>query len=430
MYQQLKQCQTFKEIANCIPEALYDKWTLCLLAYMCCIPLGAMILNHVTTRSSDLFMYLSFLLVGFASWYVTILRAVKCDFFGRGPFRYKSPVVLLLIMLALIFISSLCAKNLYYAFIGESYSHEGFLTFLSYGGVFGMSYFLNQIKYHRLLDLFLSVSTILGILTLLVYCGYQIPSFEGQMRYAAIFHNTNHYGYYLVMSALLASSLGVVKKKWYYYASFIILVATLIVNNTFGAYLGVLAGVIATILICSLCQNRLRLSQSTPLILFVMTTLFMNSMTGSVTQNFEVLESDVEKIITDAKGSEHAGSYRWAIWLAALDFIEESPLVGHGADNLGANYEEVGINMLKPHNEYLQFAATFGIPALLCYLVALLMIYLNGIKHRHILTPLTMISFCILSGYLVSAFVGNTKFYTTPYFMMFLALTLVKGEKV
>ncbi len=428
LFAKLKQCQTLKEIAQCIPDHLYDKWTVVVLLYWCFMPFGSMLITKLTHQNADLFMYVSSLGVGFLGVYLTILRSLKVNFGRQLTLKDRLPQLMLSAMLLWSLLASFHARNYYHAFIGESYSHEGFLTYVAYAGVYGMTLFLvRDDLLKKLMIVFTGVGTILSILTIFQYAGYHVEAFSAYMRLAGIFHNTNHFGYYLVLVSLCASGLSLVSQqlvgKVVYQVCFMLILSALILNNTFGAYLGVLAGVCAIAVIFSIWKRRCSVKFFIPLMLAMFTTVMVNQTTGLVANNFNVLESDVEKIVTESEDSGNAGSFRWALWVAAMDFIAQEPLLGHGPDNLDENYAQVGITMLKPHNEYIQHAACLGIPALIFYLVALMMIYVNAYLHRMTLTPLTVVALCVVSGYLVSALFGNTKFYVTPYFMMFLAIS-------
>ena len=438
LFNQLKQCQTLKEIATCIPNDLYDTVTMLILGFWCFMPIGAMVITHVTAKDADLFMYLSCLTVGFLGIYITILRYLKVKTKRQLLRRETLPQIMLLAMLGWSLLASFGARDGYRAFIGDSYSHEGFMTYVAYAGVYGSALFLVKSKHlKRLAHLFLGVGVLLAVLTILQYSGYYIQAFSANMPLASVFHNTNHYGYYLVLTSLTAASCFIITSTFSYQLiygiSFILILMALIVNNTFGAYLGVLAGVIAIFIIFSSYYRKCFIKHFVPLGLFLATTLFVNQMTGLVEANFNGLESDVEKIVTDAEDSGNAGSFRWALWVAALDFIEEEPLFGYGPENLDHNYKQVGIDMLKPHNEYIQHAVSLGVPALIFYLITLGSIYLNAYLRRQQLTVESVMALCVVSGYLVSAFFGNTKFYVTPYFMILLAIAaqsyMTRGER-
>ena len=77
---------------------------------------------------------------------------------------------------------------------------------------------------------------------------------------------------------------------------------------------------------------------------------------------------------------------------------------------------------LRAHNEYLQYATFYGIPAGICYIAGCFSVYLHGLKHRKELDLYTVTCLVTAFSYLASAFVGNTKMLTTGLFFCILGL--------
>ena len=142
-----------------------------------------------------------------------------------------------------------------------------------------------------------------------------------------------------------------------------------------------------------------------------------------IENNFFILFKDTTKIVSNDETAGQAGSSRWKLWVTALDFIKNRPIFGYGPDSLGKPYEELNIKIDRPHNEYLQFAASLGIPALIFYLSALFLVFKRAFKNRKNISTNTIIALCSVLAYLVSAFFGNTMFYTSPYFFILLAIS-------
>jgi len=128
-----------------------------------------------------------------------------------------------------------------------------------------------------------------------------------------------------------------------------------------------------------------------------------------------IIRRYVHFVITSAPASEeaaHAGTDRWSLWMEAFKEIKDSPLIGTG--NV----------FLRPHNEYLQFAQVWGLPSLIIYLSAFVVIMVKAIKNRKTLSSLSLtLLFCVLA-FLVSAVFGNTMPHTTPFFALFLGFLI------
>lgn len=107
-----------------------------------------------------------------------------------------------------------------------------------------------------------------------------------------------------------------------------------------------------------------------------------------------------------------------------IKFVVEKPMFGYGPENLGARYLAEGIAHDRPHNEFIQIAASLGIPALLFYILALLKNFSTLFINRKSLTITTITLNAIIVAYLVSSFFGNTMFYTSPFYFMLLGITM------
>ena len=85
---------------------------------------------------------------------------------------------------------------------------------------------------------------------------------------------------------------------------------------------------------------------------------------------------------------------RIEIWKMTLNLIAKKPMLGCGPDNLkkglfiSCKYEAVKFYLRthtvvdKAHNEYLNIAATIGVPALILYLTFLSLILLPKLKNK------------------------------------------------
>ena len=179
------------------------------------------------------------------------------------------------------------------------------------------------------------------------------------------------------------------------------------------------------------------------------------------------------------------GSGRGEVWIRSLDLMNQRPWFGWGLENiLNEFYNQFGINEGRTHNLVLQLGATVGIPGVLIYLVATIGIWLRVIydvklrkydnKAKMAICVLFIITTILLNvilnkftdkllinglvtvglwailyacvfiknvrlrvkdwnefeyvasavfvSYMISSLFGNSAFYTSPYFMIFLGL--------
>jgi O-antigen ligase len=129
------------------------------------------------------------------------------------------------------------------------------------------------------------------------------------------------------------------------------------------------------------------------------------------------------QLYTDTSNlTDHSGSGRWLLWKTTLEAIAEKPLLGYGPEGMAWVFEARGVSNDRPHNEILQYAASIGIPGLLCYLAALILLWRKFWQQRKQAGLVLLTAVCAVIAYFVSSLVGNTMFYTTPFFFMFLGL--------
>ena len=431
-FNELKQCQTLAEISDSISILAYEKSSYFLLVFLLLMPVGVMTLSPFTEDNLNMFMYVWSLLVGDIG--IILVIWMGCFILKKAYVKKRYDYLFFSSMFIWLLLSTLVHRHETIVWLGDRYRHEGFFMFLAYSGIFYVSTILFNETYRRkLLYLFITGSFMMCILTILEYNGLKIPFFsENKSGYAAIFHQFNHFGYFLLMSGMCAAGLFIIEKKSklkiYAIIVFFVIVSTLIINDTFGCYLGVLFGLLFLPFGFILVNKKIKLKHVMPLVLFGLITVAMNQITGTVGNNMSILSKDINKIVIQDETSGSAGTGRWVLWISAMKFIKDKPLFGHGLDNLGELYDPLGVGTDRPHNEYLQYAAHLGIPALLFYLCGIGSVFIKAYKNRTNLTDTTLVTLGVVAAYLVSACFGNTMYYTTPYFMMLLGMATKSGK--
>ena len=344
-----------------------------------------------------------------------------------------------LTMLIWSILPSLLADDLTLAFYGTVYRNDGFFTYCIYAAIYCCAQInINENLRRKVLQCFILASLPLCIVTILQYFNYSTEVFGiyyrerllSNMRYAAIFYNTNHYGYYLTMIIAVSAGLYFKSKRTleqsFYIFIFILNSWCLIINNTFGCYLAIFfICIIAPALLYRESKYFNKTRSLIPLMLFLLLTI---SSSQIVTNNFQVLSTDVKNIATENTSAKNAGSKRWELWTNGVDMLKYKPIFGYGPENLGKEYLARGIDQDRPHNEYLQHALFLGIPALLFYLAAIFSVLKNWFKKAPYPTTTFFVSGLAVISYLCSAFFGNTMFYTTIYFFLLLGYISQDGN--
>lgn len=254
----------------------------------------------------------------------------------------------------------------------------------------------------------------------------------------AIFVNSNHVGYYLALSTAAAAVYFVFSKtKWEMAVSLILEalgVFALAANNTLGAQLAVAMGLIFTVPVVLLCRGRLGLRALIPVgvaVIVFASSLVIPIQAGfnsegdsnsAAVHNATELVNDVQAIgsgFSDADGS--LGSGRLERWRIGLDYLKEKPLLGYGAE-AGSHLTYGGETSDRIHNEYYHFALMYGVPAAAIYMIAILAVFIRGLRYRKKLTAINIIGLCTAFTYAVSAAVGVVIPFIYPFFYIFLGL--------
>lgn len=375
-------------------------------------------------------------ILGLSTVFVVSMYAYKLykingiDYFKQNLIKHPWNLALLA-MLIWSLLASLLADDLMLAFYGTSYRNDGFFTYCIYAAIYCCAQISkNENLRLKVLQYFILASLPLCLITILQYFNYSTAFFGiyyqerllSNMRYASIFYNTNHYGYYLTM--LIAINAGLywqskrILEQAFYIFVFTLNTWCLIINNTFGCYLSIILICLAGPFFLNRTAEKFsKIKCLIPLMLLIVLTL---SSSQIVANNFLILSSDVKNIAAENTSAKNAGSKRWELWTNGVDMLKNRPVFGYGPENLGEEYVARGIDQDRPHNEYLQHALFLGIPTLIFYMTAIYMLIKNWLKSLRNSTNTTFVCGLATIAYLFSAFFGNTMFYTTIYFFLLL----------
>ena len=291
-----------------------------------------------------------------------------------------------------------------------------------------------------------------------------------------VFRNSNHFAYVLCMGIIAAMWLAITEKKWtfklLYLISFVIQLSMLIINDTFGGYLGVFVAVFASIIygiikFISYLKNRNLLSEEermnnkntlfngavallVVIVLFVTCSLNIKNQSGNayvvnnikgfirdigvfggyMTTTENATQVDVSTLDTSIT---KAGSGRGETWLKVWELIKQRPLFGYGLECLLFQFSgQFNVGEGRTHNLLLQLLATVGIPGTIMYFAALAIIFFRLLSNWKSWSDVEKITTFVGISYIVTALTGNSTYYTSPFFMMFLgfvALTQWKKKK-
>lgn len=343
-------------------------------------------------------------------------------------------VLIVVFMLFWSFISALNARDREISFTGDPYRLEGFLRYISYLGFFMLGYLIKKEKHIKLsFNIFIGIGTILSIDTV-IRAFIDLHKINKLKQYTSVFLNSNHYGYYLTMLIICISTLLLVSKNKklnrVYFISFIVSSIALIFNNTFGCYLAVFLGLIFVIIAFYICSKNVLKRSVLIFSVFLCVSFVLDFKYGLVRQNFMETGNDIIMIARKDKNADNAGSLRWVLWKKGIKISFYEPIFGQGPDSLGPLYKEQNIHFNeRPHNIFIQLAASLGIPFMLMYIGLLTCIYSKNFKIRDKIKDSSLICICVTVAYLISSFFGNSMYYTTPYYVIFLGICSRRRKK-
>ena len=333
-------------------------------------------------------------------------------------------------VLALLMLFSTVANGLTKYAVYGFFHNESVFHYLEYIFVFYFSGAL--IKNTKIkkwyLRIFLMIGIFFAVASLLDYYCFPIAQFRDasiEWKVHAIFSNSNHYGYYLVMVILFSSGAYIAdtSRKWkiFYFLSFFINSVVLVLNDAFGAFLACVVGLLFQIIVLWILQHRFSRESAVLLMIFLAVFFIMSIWYHTIFSNFSTLFQDIRDIQENNEGSGDSNAVRWKLWVKTVELIQEKPLLGWGAEGI-TDILDITCDEYRTHNEFLQYAAFFGIPGGICYIISNVMVFLHGLKYRKQLDLWTTVMLIASLGYLASSFVGNSKIYVTPFFFTILGL--------
>ena len=303
---------------------------------------------------------------------------------------------------------------------------EGLFAFFIYGLCVFIAFMVKERQIvTNILFCFIGVATILSVLAILDPHLTFIIHQARTSTWVSLFVNSNHFSYYLTLATTL-TGMGVVlsKVRWKWVLSIVLLsffCVIMMLADTFGSNLAVWGIFLLIPFILWWFKKKFDWKYLLPLGIFSVVSFIVLLFSKSLNSNYTSFYGQVVNLIkeffvvasapTSAEAAS-AGTNRWSLWLEAFAEIKDSPIIGTG--NV----------LLRPHNEYLQFAQVWGIPSLIIYLSAFVLIMVKAIKNRANLSDLSLTLLFSVLAFMVSAIFGNTMPHTTPFFAIFVGFLI------
>ncbi len=347
----------------------------------------------------------------------------------------EHPTILLFLILGLLMILSTIVNGFpEYSILGHPYCSEGLFGHLSYIIYFFLALLCS--KGHRsLFYIIFGVTSSLNILTttfdyIFLDCHYNF------VLGSTIFSNSNHYGYYILVTMIFFGMLSITSKKKIQTLLFILMymltLGVLLLNNTFGCQVALVVTLVFICIVFSIYKEKF-----VPITLLLVIAFFVTCFIGyifsdNIHKNIDNNLSQFSNDLNALSGNEHessTGVARKKLWEKTIEHIGQKPLLGFAADGAEKKLARETRIDGRCHNDYLHYAVCFGIPAGIIYIVANFLVFLRGLKNKTKLNNLHLVGLTCAFAYLVSAAVGNTMYYTAPLLFIMLGFGYYKTTK-
>ena len=361
-------------------------------------------------------------------------------------FNYKSieidkKDVLILIFAMLIFISTMLSSDIHASIIGSTKRYEGMLSLFSYIIIYLCTKRFFKYKNNKTLLIILYILYISVCMLGIAQYYIKLPEIKLFSKgVTGTFGNTNFMGNFLSIGIPVFSMIYILKNRklslltslivffgiaacgarssWVAFATFFIILLAYLIKTKNKEYIK-RAGIL---LIC-----------------FALIFAYLFTAKNSFTKRkVNAVKSDITVAATQGVTNK-MGSNRIQIWKITVELIKKHPIFGVGTDNLRKgimdNLTDESIDFItrtkqqidKAHNEYLQYAVTLGIPALLVYIAFILLILKDNIKEIEA-NNTKLILYLIVVSYLVQAFFNISTIGIAPLFWFALGLLDIKEK--
>ena len=365
---------------------------------------------------------------------------------------------LVLIFGLLAIISTIFSKNVNKSLIGEDNRYEGLFSILTYILIYyNAKYYFENYKEFKTIALIIYMAIcIFSIIQFYLKNAITLPTIFS-VGAVGTFGNTNFMGSFISIILPILIMEAILENKKIYYICSIIAFCSIVMCIARSAWVAFIVSLILIVIYIIAKHNKEYLKRFLIIgISFILcftvinyTDKIKNSATKSESNTTEVetksesnktvVETKIDKVKSEIKQlmttgfTNDMGSGRVEIWKLIIKLIQKEPIVGCGIDTIydglikdfpteTVNYiVEHGNYIDKTHNEYLQIAATMGIPALIVYLAFIGTIIIGCIQKSSKSKLITIYGIAIIS-YVTQAFFNISTIGVAPIFWFILGM--------
>ena len=419
------------------------------------IIIDSLIPLFISTKSADYFYYPKITAI-----YILVSCCIFVLFitYKKGNLKFKTTpeLILLLLFETMVMLSTAFSQYKNQAIWGRPLRNEGMMAYISYFAILYLSFICvkDDMSIFQILKFILISGCIISMIGIMQYLGLDIVP-KDTIRKDWIYTsystlgNPNFLGSYLSAVFPIALFMYLLNIKQldnkFLFAANVILFSGLVCTKTRSAWLGTIISIsfIVMLSVSKIKWNNKRKVASLMVSLVICTFLLNNVHGGILYSRFKSIITDYKTVVSNDEADDNkkliAGSQRIFIWDRTMNYIFDRPLLGSGPDTFDKvfkmNSDEAEYHFGSPavfvdkaHNEYLQIAVTLGFPALMFYILFLIMVYFKSIYYI-IHGNRSNIILCIFAGclsYAIQAFFNISVVSVAPVYWSLLGILLAE----
>lgn len=355
------------------------------------------------------------------------------------------PEKLLLLLSILIGVSTLLSIDRIISIFGYADRMEGLLTYYSYFSIFLFStLLLDEKKLNKIIPGIVMISIIPSIYGILQHYSIDFMPRNSrklfEIRSYSFFDNANFFGTYLVLIIMLGITMyltaNIIKMEIIYLSAITFAFIALIFSQTRSGLVGLFCGCLFLTIFIFKRKYLWRKWIILMTILGFLIVIINLAENGTYGNRINSIVSDSYKVLSD-QTTGFEGSFRIFLWTNSIPLIDNYFWFGSGPDTFAFVLPEdvqeaTGARFDKAHNEYLQIAITLGVPALIIYLLFVIVLLRQAFRALMLANENEkIILYGLISavfGYLIQAFFNISVVPVAPLFWALLGITLVKSR--
>ena len=336
--------------------------------------------------------------------------------------------------LALLFswsVVSLCfAENIQQAFWGDDYYHAGLMLLICGLLIFAAASRLTEKQRKNTAEVLTAACAASGLfISMEGLAG--VADFYLDNEYKFVFHNPNHYGYFLGIGAVFAIGLILQDKKsspvfrFARTAELWLILNAMVMSQNRASFMSVTIILIIWNLYIFTIQKQYKKRILLLDAFYLLTLLILNTAPPFSSPFYQILQN-ISTIFGNSGWyltADSMSSGRITLWKYGIQFAKEKPLFGYGPGNLRDHYISAGCINFSPHNCLILIAASAGIPAMLFYLSGLTGHLIGFFRYMKKMTVLDVSMYGAVGFYLMDAFLNSWIYYTSPYYFLVLGFS-------